>query len=69
MSKVRKTLDTTGALPRFPRGARASVRPKGRKQAARADAIKIGTQEKALTLFGLLSSDQDDDRRVYVTHD
>ena len=33
------------------------------------DAIKIGKQEKGFTLFGLLSSDQDDDRRVMVTHD
>lgn len=35
----------------------------------RADAIQVGTREKAFTLFGLLPSDQDDDRRVYVTHD
>jgi hypothetical protein len=34
----------------------------------RADAIKIGKQEKGFTLFGLLKEDQDDDRRVYVTH-
>jgi len=33
------------------------------------EAIKIGKQEKAFTLFGLLPSDQDDDRRVLVTHD
>jgi hypothetical protein len=33
-----------------------------------ADEIKIGKQEKAFTLFGLLSSDEDDDRRVLVTH-
>lgn len=32
------------------------------------DAIKIAKQEKAFTLFGLLSSDQGDDRRVMVTH-
>jgi outer membrane protein OmpA-like peptidoglycan-associated protein len=35
----------------------------------RPDAIRIGTQEKGFTLFGLLKEDQDDDRRVYVTHD
>lgn len=35
----------------------------------RSDTIKIGKQEEAFTLFGLLSSDQDDDRRVFVTHD
>ena len=34
-----------------------------------ADAIRIGKQEKQFTLFGLLSSDEDDDRRVMVTHD
>lgn len=33
------------------------------------DAIRVGRQEKAFTLFGLLPSDQDDDRRVFVTHD
>ena len=33
----------------------------------RDDTIQVGTQEKAFTLFGLLPSDQDDDRRVYVT--
>lgn len=32
------------------------------------DAIRIGKQEKAFTLFGLLKKDQPDDRRVYVTH-
>jgi hypothetical protein len=32
------------------------------------DAIRIGRQAKAFTLFGLLPSDQDDDRRVFVTH-
>lgn len=35
----------------------------------RADAIKIAKQEKGFTLFGLLPKDQDDDRRVVVTHD
>lgn len=33
------------------------------------DAIEIGLQKEAFTLFGLLPSDQGDDRRVYVTHD
>ena len=33
-----------------------------------ADSIKIGKQEKGFTVFGLLKSDQDDDRRVVVTH-
>ena len=33
----------------------------------RDDTIQVGTQKKAFTLFGLLPSDQDDDRRVYVT--
>lgn len=32
------------------------------------DAIRIGAQKEAFTLFGLLPADQDDDRRVYVTH-
>jgi outer membrane protein OmpA-like peptidoglycan-associated protein len=32
------------------------------------DSIKIGKQEKGFTVFGLLKSDQDDDRRVVVTH-
>ena len=32
------------------------------------DAVKIGKQEEAFTLFGLLPRDQDDDRRVFVTH-
>ena len=34
-----------------------------------ADTIKVGKQEEAFTFFGLLSSDQDDDRRVFVSHD
>lgn len=33
-----------------------------------AKTIRIGAQVEAFTLFGLLPSDQDDDRRVYVTH-
>lgn len=33
-----------------------------------ADAIKIAKQEEAFTFFGLLPSDQQDDRRVFVTH-
>ena len=32
------------------------------------DAMKTAKQEKAATLFGLLSKDQADDRRVVVTH-
>jgi outer membrane protein OmpA-like peptidoglycan-associated protein len=32
------------------------------------NAIKIATQDKAFTLFGLLSSDQQNDRRVKVTY-
>jgi hypothetical protein len=35
----------------------------------REDAIKVAKQEEAFTFFGLLPSDQDDDRRVFVTHD
>lgn len=31
-------------------------------------AIEIATQEKAITLFGLLPEDQSNDRRVTVTH-
>ncbi len=34
----------------------------------RAGTIQVDTQKKAFTLFGLLPSDQHDDRRVYVTH-
>jgi hypothetical protein len=33
-----------------------------------ADAIKIATQEKGFTLFGLLKDDQGSSRRVMVTH-
>lgn len=33
-----------------------------------AEAIKVARQAKAFTFFGLLPSNQDDDRRVYVTH-
>lgn len=33
-----------------------------------ADAVAIARQKKAFTLFGLLPSNQADDRRVYVTH-
>ncbi|MEM9146161.1 MAG: OmpA family protein [Pseudomonadota bacterium] len=33
------------------------------------DSITVATQDEAFTLFGLLSSDQDDDRRVVLTHD
>lgn len=32
------------------------------------EAIKVERQAKAFTFFGLLPSSQDDDRRVYVTH-
>ena len=34
-----------------------------------ADAMTVAKQEEAMTFFGLLSSDQPDDRRVMVTHD
>lgn len=37
-------------------------------QGVPADAITINRQKKAFTLFGLLPSNQPDDRRVYVTH-
>ncbi len=46
----------------------AAVRKYLLAKGVRDDAIQVGTQEKAFTLFGLLPSDQDDDRRVYVTH-
>ncbi len=46
----------------------AAVRKFLLAKGVRDDAIQVGTQEKAFTLFGLLPSDQDDDRRVYVTH-
>jgi outer membrane protein OmpA-like peptidoglycan-associated protein len=32
------------------------------------DAMKIEKQDKAFTLFGLMPDNQDDDRRVVVTH-
>lgn len=32
------------------------------------DVIEVADQEKAFTFFGLLPQDQDDDRRVMVTH-
>lgn len=37
-------------------------------QGVPAGAIEIRKQVEAFTLFGLLPSDQSDDRRVYVTH-
>ncbi len=60
---------TEAANKRVADGRADAVRKFLRSKGVRAEAIKIGKQEKAFTLFGLLSSDQDDDRRVYVTHD
>jgi len=37
-------------------------------QGVPADVIKVAKQEKGFTLFGLLPKDQDDDRRVVVSH-
>lgn len=34
----------------------------------KAESIKIAKQEEGFTLFGLLSDDQQKDRRVFVTH-
>ena len=39
-----------------------------KSKGVRADTIKIAKQEEAFTFFGLLKDDQDDDRRVMVTH-
>ena len=38
------------------------------KRGVKPDAIKIAKQEEAFTAFGLLSKDNDEDRRVTVTH-
>ena len=54
---------------RVANGRAGAVRRFLLSKGVRADAIQVGTREKAFTLFGLLSSDRDDDRRVYVTHD
>ena len=37
-------------------------------QGVPAEAIKMAEQEEAFTFFGLLSKDQKNDRRVFVTH-
>ncbi len=54
---------------RVANGRAGAVRRFLLSKGVRADTIQVGKQEKAFTLFGLLSSDQDDDRRVMVTHD
>ncbi len=53
---------------RVANGRAGAVRKFLLSKGVRADTIQVGTQEKAFTLFGLLPSDQDDDRRIYVTH-
>ena len=60
---------TEAANKRVADGRADAVRKFLRSKGVRAEAIKIGKQEKAFTLFGLLPSDQGDDRRVFVTHD
>lgn len=50
-------------------GRAANVRRFLIDRGVRPDAITIATQEEAATFFGLLPSDQDDDRRVMVTHE
>lgn len=49
-------------------GRAKAVRDFLTSKGVKADTIKIATQDKAFTLFGLLKDDQDDDRRVLVTH-
>ena len=53
---------------RVANGRAEAVRKFLLSEGVRADTIRVGKQEKAFTLFGLLPSDQDADRRVYVTH-
>jgi hypothetical protein len=60
---------TEAANIRVANGRAGAVRRFLLSKGVRGDTIQIGKQEKAFTLFGLLSSDQDDDRRVMVTHD
>ena len=56
------------ANERVASGRAENVRQYLLSQGVKADAIRIGKQEEAFTFFGLLSSDQEDDRRVFVTH-
>ncbi len=58
---------TKAANIRVAKGRAEAVRKFLLSKGVRDDTIQVGTQEKAFTLFGLLPSDQDDDRRVYVT--
>ena len=58
---------TEAANIRVANGRAEAVRRFLLSKGVRGDTIQVGKQEKAFTLFGLLSSDQDDDRRVYVT--
>ncbi|MBK0401018.1 OmpA family protein [Limibaculum sp. M0105] len=60
---------TKAANEKVAKGRAEKVRAFLIKQGVKPDAIKIALQEEALTFFGLLPSDQDDDRRVVVTHD
>ena len=56
------------ANARVANGRAEAVRKFLLSKGVRDDTIRIGTQEKAFTLFGLLKDDQSADRRVYVTH-
>lgn len=56
------------ANERVAEGRAKAVRDFLKTKGVKADTIKIATQDKAFTLFGLLKDDQDDDRRVMVTH-
>lgn len=56
------------ANERVAKGRAENVRRYLRENGVPDEAIRIGEQVEAFTFFGLLPSDQDDDRRVYVTH-
>ncbi|MCL5776365.1 OmpA family protein [Limibaculum sp. FT325] len=60
---------TKAANEKVAKGRAQKVRDFLIKHGVKPDSIKIALQDEAVTFFGLLSSDQDDDRRVVVTHD
>lgn len=60
---------TDAANERVAKGRADKVRDFLIKHGVKPDTIKVATQAEAATFFGLLPSDQDDDRRVTVTHD
>lgn len=57
------------ANARIAEGRAQNVRKFLISHGVQAKSIQIAKQEKGFTLFGILPRNQDDDRRVFVTHD